>query len=115
MVRTPVSHRDSHYYIGKQSQFLFVSLTTGNCSWTPDTGILSLDLGSKSLQSAVRALAPGHLRLGGSLADHITYDTGDVPCPPMVLNSTNRVNFTGGCMVRFYVFDFHIVMVCQLV
>ncbi|GAQ84311.1 Glycoside hydrolase family 79 protein [Klebsormidium nitens] len=69
----------------------------GVCSWG-NTSVLSQNLSSPLLRNALTALHPV-FRIGGSLQDHIVYNTSaDVKCRPMVHNASEIFRFSGGCL-----------------
>lgn len=75
----------------------------GDCSWI-NSSLLTLDLTDPLLQTALQALAPITLRMGGSLADLVTYagvgGTGPRDCRGLefVQDDTRRIGFRGGCL-----------------
>ena len=68
--------------------------------------MLTVDLTDPLLLAAVRALAPVALRVGGSLADQVTYRgmpgmpgaEAQTPCEPFARDPGRRVGFRGGCL-----------------
>ena len=51
-------------------------------AWSHNASAMHLDLTSPRLRAAVAALAPGHLRVGGSEGDKIVYDVHGDGCGP---------------------------------
>jgi len=49
-------------------------------AWSHNASAMTIDLSSPRLRAAVSALAPGHLRIGGSEGDHIIYDVAGDGC-----------------------------------
>ena len=75
-----------------------------DCGWE-NSSLLTVDLDNPLLLSAIRALSPVVLRVGGSLADLVTYEmppsrNGRVasPCPPFMRDASRRIGFRGGCL-----------------
>lgn len=73
----------------------------GRCPWA-NASVLSADLRHPRLRNALAALAPLHLRVGGTLQDSISYAMrDDEPCPPFrPAPPTQSESFTGGCLRR---------------
>jgi len=71
----------------------------GMCPWS-EASALTADLEDPLLLSALRALAPLHLRIGGSLADQLVFTgvEGAPPCEDLAVDQTRRVGFRGGCL-----------------
>lgn len=70
----------------------------GSCPWT-NSSLLTADLSDPLLGSAIAALAPLHLRVGGSLADQVSFALSrEDGCPPFAVDVTRRIGFTGGCL-----------------
>ncbi|KAJ7540923.1 hypothetical protein O6H91_10G036300 [Diphasiastrum complanatum] len=70
----------------------------GSCSWG-NASILNLDLQNPILQSAVKALSPLMIRLGGTLQDRVIYDVGNIqrPCRPLIPGE-GLFNYVEGCL-----------------
>ena len=51
-------------------------------AWSHNASAMTIDLTSARLRAAVTALAPGHLRIGGSEGDRIVYDVAGDGCGP---------------------------------
>ena len=73
----------------------------GRCPWA-NASVLTADLRHPRLRNALAALAPLHLRVGGTLQDSISYAMrDDEPCPPFSpAPPTQSESFTGGCLRR---------------
>lgn len=71
----------------------------GTCPWS-NSSVLSADLDDPLLLAAMRALAPIHLRVGGSLADQVIYEgvEGAPACQDLAVDATRRIGFRGGCL-----------------
>ena len=82
-VSTPISHTDDVWSCVGLDYWPKSKCDYGRCAWGLDS-FLNIDLDSPHLQAAVKALAPVHLRLGGSLCDFVTYNisTGASQCVP---------------------------------
>ena len=74
-----------------------------DCPWA-NSSLLTLDFADPLVVSAMRALSPVALRVGGSLADQVVYATpesgGDATpgCEPFVRDPGRRLGFRGGCL-----------------
>lgn len=78
----------------------------GDCPWA-NASVLTADLTDPLLISAIKALSPVALRIGGSLADEVTY--GALPpkrstscsgrSAAFELDLSRRVGFRGGCLL----------------
>lgn len=71
----------------------------GSGLWS-NASVLTTNFSDPLLRAAMRALAPTILRVGGSLADLVTYE---VPgrrwnCPPFTRDDRRRIGFRGGCL-----------------
>ena len=98
-----------------------------DCPWA-NASLLTLDLADPLVVSAMRALAPVALRVGGSLADQVVYETppaasgggggGATPsCEPFARDPGRRLGFRGGCLpwsrwTRLFAFCEHVD--CQI-
>ena len=80
----------------------------GDCPWA-NASLLTADLDNPLLRTVVRALSPLTLRVGGSLADQVTY--AGIPnarpavsprscasVAPFTRDETRRIGFRGGCL-----------------
>ncbi|KAG6544437.1 hypothetical protein Mapa_014075 [Marchantia paleacea] len=73
----------------------------GQCPWG-DAGLPYLDLKNPLLHETMKALHPLTVRAGGTLANLVVYDIGElIPgevCKPFTMNGSALYNFTGGCL-----------------
>ncbi|BBN16019.1 hypothetical protein MPTK1_7g02860 [Marchantia polymorpha subsp. ruderalis] len=73
----------------------------GQCPWG-EAGLPYLDLKNPLLHETMKALHPLTVRAGGTLANLVVYDIGQLipgeECKPFTMNGSALYNFTGGCL-----------------